>query len=433
MGIEILLIFLLIVGNGVFAMSEIAVISARRVRLAKLGEKGNQGALVALRLTEDPNLFLSTVQVGITVVGTLAGVYGGATIAEKLSVSIAGWPRIGPYATPIAFGFVVAVISYLSLILGELVPKRIALSNPERIATLVAKPMQMVSRIASPIVKFLSFSTNMALKLLPVLPKHEQGVTEEEVRAMIALGTKSGVFLPQEREMVEGVFRLGDRRVADLMTPRSKVLWLEADHPISAALEVIQHHPYSRYPVAKGDLDRVIGFIEARDLVGVSDLSARLASKIKKPLFVPEAFPALRLIERFRISTVPVAIVVGEHGDVMGIVTATDLLEAIVGELPQPEEDFEPRVVEREDGSMLVDGLMSIGELKELLRVDDLGPAEDAYNTLGGFVMHELGRIPKIGDQFDQLGRHFEVVDMDGHRVDRVLISAKGSKGETEN
>jgi putative hemolysin len=426
-GFEAAIILAMILANGVFSMSEIAVVSARRARLQKLADGGDAGAAAALEIAGEPNQFLSTVQIGITLIGTLAGAFGGATLASELATPLATVPWIGENAEPVSFALVVAGITYLSLVLGELVPKRIALNAPESIASRMAPPMRALSRFASPAVRFLSFSTEAVLKLLPFRPDSEPTVTEEEVRTMIALGADSGVFHREEREMVEGVFRLGDRRAQDLMTLRSKIVWIDMHRPLSEAMAVVQSHPYSRYPAARGSLDRLAGFVEARDLVGLAGGSSVPESILKKPIFVPETFPALRLIERFRTTRTPVILVVDEHGQVMGMLTPTDVLEAIVGDLPLPLEKVEPKVVRRDDGSLLVDGLTTIDELKDVLAFDEPVEAERTYNTVGGFVLHELKALPNIGDRFVFAGFRFEVVDMDGRRVDRVLISREPS------
>lgn len=426
--LEITVVLLLILVNGVLAMAEIAVVSARRARLQRLAERGSRGAAKALRLAENPTRFLSTVQVGITLVGILAGAFGGATIARTLAAYIAGIPRIGEHSEAISLGLVVLAITYLSLIIGELVPKRVALNNPERVASAMAGPMELLAKISSPVVRLLSGSTDLLLKLLPLKQTAEPAVTEEEIRTMIALGTKSGLFHQAEREMVDAVFRLGDRKVVELMTPRTKVAWLDQDEPAEDAIRRILDTPFSRFPVGKGSLDRCQGFVQARDLLAAiaGGGSLQWTDHLRQPMYVPEGFPALRLVELFRSAKVQLAFVIGEHGDVMGIVTTTDLLEAIVGDLPAPHEEHEPRVVRREDGSLLVDGMLSIPELKSLLSVEERLPAEGEYNTLGGFVMHQLGRVPSIGDKFRSASHEFEVVDMDARRVDRVLI-----RGET--
>ncbi len=426
-GAEVGIILLLVLANGVFAMSEIALISSRRARLEQRAGAGSRGAAAALALTGQPNRFLSTVQVGITFVGTFAGAFGGATIAEELAAILSPIAYIGVHSDVIAFGLVVAGIAYLSLVLGELVPKRIALSSPETIAALAARPMRILSRIAGPLVAILSASTNLVLKFLPVKSESEPIVTEEEIRMMIGHGVQIGVLQPMERELLEGVFRLGDRRAVELMTPRTQAVWLDIQQPVADILRLMKDSPASCFPAVRGSPDRIAGFIETRDLIGVDPERIRMEDYLKPPIEVREHFPALRLIDVFRNSKSPMALVVDEHGQTTGVVMLIDLLEAIVGDLPQAGEEYEPRVVVRSDGSLLVDGGMPIAEVKERLDIAETGPpAEEAYVTLGGFVMHEVGRVPSIGDSFRRFGYSFEVVDMDGFRVDRVLISRAG-------
>ena len=422
-GSEIGLIIVLVLANGAFAMSEIALVSSRRALLEQRAESGSRGAAAALLLSGEPNLFLSTVQVGITFIGTFAGAFGGAVIAGELAAALTPLPYVGGYSEAAALVLVVAGIGYLSIVLGELVPKRIALSSPERVAALVARPMRMVSVIARPAVAILSASTNLALRLLSVKPEPAPLITGGEIRMMIAHGARAGILEPMEREMLEGVFRLADRRAVELMTPRTQAVWIDVDQPVEDILRVVRSSPSSCFPAVRGSPDRIAGFIETRELVGRDPAGLRVEEHLKPAIEVPEDFPVLRLIELFRDSKTPMALVVDEHGQAAGVVTVIDLLEAIVGDLPQAGEEYEPRVVARPDGSLLVDGRLPIAELGERLHLARLGPADKAYSTLGGFVMHEVGRVPSIGDSFLRLGYRFEVVDMDGFRVDRVLIS----------
>lgn len=427
-GMEIGLILLLILINGAFAMSEIALVSARRARLDQRVRKGSPGAAAAIGLIEAPNLFLSTVQIGITFVGTFAGAFGGATIARELAVMLDPVPYIGVRSDAVSLAVVVAAITYVSLVLGELVPKRVALFRPEAIAAALARPMRAMSVIARPLVAILSASTELVLRFVPVKPGSEPPVTEDEIRSMIAHGTRTGVLHPTEREMLEGVFRLADRRAVELMTPRNQVLSIDVLDPLPETLRAVRESPFSCFPAVRGGLENVAGLIEGRTLIGLEPGQIRLEDHLKKAVSIPESYPALRLVDLFRDTRSPMALVVDEHGQTIGVVTVMDLLEAIVGDLPQVGEEYEPRIVSRHDGSLLVDGRMSMGELRDRLGAEPAAP-EGRYVTLGGFVMQEMGRIPSIGDSFLQFGYRFEVVDMDGLRVDRVLISKVADPG----
>lgn len=421
-GLEILFIFLLILANGVFAMSEIAVVSSRKSRLKQQAEAGSLRARRALELAEHPNRFLSTVQVGITLIGVFAGAYGGASIAGQIEGELVGIPGIGPYSRQVALGLVVFVITYLSLIIGELVPKRIALTQPERIAGLIAGPMQMVSIVAAPLVKVLSVSTDLILRMLRIRKGSEAPVTEDEITALLQAGTEAGVFEEEEHEIVERLFWLGDQKVATLMTPRHRVEWLDVrDSPEDHRAEFIRHR-YAYYLVCDGDLDHVLGMAGSKDLLAtvLEGRPLNVTEVLRKPLFIPESLPALRLLEMFRETGIHLAVVIDEYGGVEGLITLHDVLEEITGDL-EVEDD---RAVQRADGSWLVDGSLPMDEFWELLDLEERRSEERlGYNTLGGLVVTELGRIPKSGDTFEAGGMRLEVVDMDGHRVDKVLVS----------
>lgn len=426
MGLEISLILLLMLLNGVLAMYEIAVVAARRPRLQHLAASGNRGASFALELVGAPSEFLSTIQVGITLVGILAGAIGGATLAEPLAEALSPFALIAPYGRPLAFGLVVVVITYLSLVIGELVPKRIALARAERIACALARPMRFLVRLARPVVRLLSGSTDLALRALHIRPSEEPPVTEEEIRFMIQAGTRAGVFEEAEQRMVTEVFRLADRRVASLMTPRTDIVWLEVDDSTEEIARKIAEAEHSRFPLCEGGLDHPLGFVRAKDLL-VRSLSGQpldLRALMRPPLFVPESQRGLRLLELFRQSRTHLALVVDEYGGIQGLVTVNDILEAIVGEMPSRAEHDEPLAVQREDGSWLLDGMLPVDDFKHLLHIERLAEEEIAlYETLGGFVMTRLGRIPNAGDHFHWRGLRFEVVDMDGLRIDKVLVA----------
>jgi putative hemolysin len=433
---EIIFILVLIVANGIFSGSEIAVISARKVRLEQLVSRGNRKARIALKLANAPNDFLSTVQIGITLIGILSGAVAGATIAERLAVVFEGIPALQPYSEGISVGIVVSVITYLSLVVGELVPKRVALNNPEQIACTVASPMRLLSRFAAPLVHLLGFSTDLLLKLLGVQASDEPAVTEEEIKVMIRQGAESGMFEESEQEMVERVFRLGDRSIKSLMTPRTEIVWLDIESPLDENLREVIDSAYSRFPIGQGSLDRCLGFVRGSSLLAArlsslsSDQAINLEALIQPPLYIAESSRALNVLEQFKQTGTHIALLTDEYGGIEGLVTLNDLMEAIVGELPSAETQDEPMAVQREDGSWLLDGLLSIDEFKVLFGYDALPDEDnDPYHTLGGFVMHSLKEIPRSGNHFEWSGLRFEVVDMDGTRVDKVWVTPLESSG----
>ncbi len=402
-----------------------------RARLQQRADNGDGKARSALELANDPTDFLSTVQVGITLVGVLAGAFGGATIAEEISQRLVVYPLISPYSEAIGVVLVVLVITYFTLILGELVPKRVALNNPEEIAANFANPMRLLSRLFAPIVRFLSFSTEIVLRLLRISPSEDPPVTEAEIRVMIDQGTKAGVFAEEEQEMVEAVFRLGDRRVETLMSPRTEVVWLDLDDPIEATQRKITNSTFSRFPVAKGSLDNVVGIVQAKELLAdcLGGKPVNLPAILHKPIFIPESTPAFLVLELLRKSSVQVALVIDEFGGFQGLVTLFDILESIVGEIPETSELVDKQVIQREDGSWLVDGMLPVDEFKDIFRINELPDEERGYyQTVGGFVMSYLGSIPNPGDHFEWSGFHFEVMDMDGMRIDKILVAATASK-----
>lgn len=426
MNFEIIVIILLIIVNGLFAMSEIAVVSSRRSRLQELAEGDDSGAKVALDLAEEPTAFLSTIQIGITLVGTLAGAYGGATVAKELAGWLEAVPALAPHSVFLSVGIVVIGITYAMLILGELVPKRVALNDPERIASIVAAPLRFFSRAAAPLVFVLSGSTNVVIRVLGIKPNNGPPVTEEEIKILIDLGAGAGVFEEAEKEIVDRVFRLGDRKAATLMTPRSEIVWLDAGDTPDMIKEKVSGRAYTLFPVCNGDLDNVMGVVHAKDLLFRTEGVDRVEFEgaLFPALFVPESMRGLKVLERFKETGIHLAIVVDEYGEVEGVVTLTDLLEAIVGDIPNIDELTEPSIIQRGDGSWLVDGMISIDDFKESFDVVKM-PDEDAgvYQTLGGFAMTQFERIPHSGDHFEWGDLRFEVVDMDSNRVDKLLIT----------
>ena len=433
MTLELAVILLLILANGIFSMSEIALISARAPRLEHRARSGNTRARAALELKANPTDFLATVQIGITLIGILAGAYGGATVAEALAAHLRRVPALASSAEVVALGVVVVVLTFLSLVLGELVPKRLALNRPESIAAAVARPMAWLAVAASPVVRLLSGATALVLRLLRVRPSPEPEVTEDEIKLLMAQGTSAGLFEEAERAMVERVFRFADRRVHELMTPRRKIVWLDVDDPPEAIAAKIAASPFSRYPVARGSLDNCLGFVRTRDLLDAALRSDALDLRacLRQPLIVPETTRAVAVMEKFRDAGIHLAMVVDEYGGIEGLVTLNDVLEAILGDMPMAGERSEPPAVRRPDGSWLVDGTLPIAEAKGILAVARFpGEERGVYRTLGGFVMHQLGRVPTTGDRFQWGGLHFEVVDMDGHLVDKVLVSGRSDASD---
>jgi putative hemolysin len=424
--IELAVLALLILLNGALAMAEMAIVTARRARLEQRANAGDAGARVALELANEPGRFLSTIQVGITLVGIFAGAFGGATLAGVIGEYLAPIPALAPYATAIGLAIVVVAITYLTLIFGELVPKRVALNGPERIASLVAIPMRALSAAASPVVRFLNDSTEFVLRAFGVRPSEEAPVTEDEVRLLLAQGTQAGVFEEAEQEIVEAAFRLGDRRVGSLMTPRTEVVWLDVRLSADEILRVVLGSQHVHFPVCRGSLDALIGVVSTKELLGASVRAEPLdlGALVRGALIVPETLRALRLLEQFRSGAAHFAVVIDEYGGVQGVVTLTDMFEALVGELPSAEAAAEASAVQREDGSWLLDGTLSVEDVREILhlRLGDRYEVGEFY-SLGGLVMREVGRVPTVGDRFELEGVRFEVVDMDGHRVDKVLAA----------
>lgn len=423
--VEILIIVLLVLANGIFAMAEIAVISVRKARFRKLAQEGDARARAALELVETPSRFLSTVQIGITLIGVLAGAFGGATLARMIADALQSVPVLAPYGEAIGIAAVVAGITLLSVVIGELVPKRIAMSNPLGIALTLARPMRCLARLAHPVVHLLGSLTDGLLGLFGLKVHAEPPVTEEDVRSLVEQGQHAGVFFPAEKELVERALVLDTRRAGDLMTPRARIVWIDADDADDTNWRKIDDSGHSYFPVFRDNRDQVLG------LVSVKSLGANLALKEGKalrellvpPLYVPESMGALRLLEAFKQTRKHVALVTDEFGAVQGLITLVDVLEELVGEFPAFDEPQSPHMRLREDGSWLADGAVEIEELKRVLAIDELpGELDDHILTLGGFVLAQLQRIPREGDHFKSCGHRFEVADMDGRRVDKVLI-----------
>ncbi|BAI61392.1 conserved hypothetical protein [Methanocella paludicola SANAE] len=421
--IEILIILLLILFNGLFAMAEIAIISGRKARLQQYAEEGDASAKSALELANSPGDFLSTIQVGITLVGILAGAFGGATIAKEITPYIASYPALAPYSDVISILIVVLPITYLTIVIGELVPKRIGLNYAERIARLIASPMRLLSKLAMPVVRLLSLSTDLILWALSVKPSTEPPVTEEEIKVLIDQGAKAGVFEEAESDMVDSIFRLSDRRVSSMMVPRTDLTVLYLDDTVNDIVKKIAESGHSSYPVCDSELDNVLGIVYVKDLLAryLEQNKLDLKATMKEPLFMPESMPALKALELFKKSGKHMAVIIDEYGGLQGLVTIHDIMESVVGDVPTIDS---PRATQRDDGSWLVDGMMPVDEFKNILDIKSL-PDEDTgtFQTLGGFVMAHLHRIPAAGNKFTMEGYTYEVVDMDGMRVDKVLVT----------
>lgn len=434
--VEILIIFLLILANAVFVMSELAIVSARKVRLQQLADRGDVRARVALQLASSPNQFLATAQVVITVLSIMIGVLGEEPTKKRLIPLLSHIPWLAPYKEALASVLAVAIIAYFSLVIGELVPKRLALNRPEPIASVIAIPMQWLATITAPIVYLLSISTDTMLRLLGIKPSTEPQVTEEEIRVLIEQGTEEGTFEEAEQDMVERVFRLGDRPVSSFMTPRPDIVWLDLEDSAEENRQKIIDGGYSRYPVCQGELDNVLGIIPVTELLARSFCGEKLdlTVALRQAVFVPESTRGLKVLELFKQSVTHIALVVDEYGVIQGLVTLNDVMIEIVGDVPSIEGEEDPQVVQREDGSWLLDGMLSVDEFFELFHVQELSEEHrGSYQTLGGFVMAHLGRIPSVADFFEWQSMRLEVMDMDGNRVDKVLVIPQNQSENSQN
>jgi putative hemolysin len=417
-GIRILIIFLLILMSGFFAMSEAAIFAARRSRLQHRANEGDQHARRALELSGTPNRFLPTVTIGITLVGILSGAIGGAPIADSLAAQLDKIPALIPYSHSLALTLVVILLTFVTMLLGELVPKRIALYNAENIAGRIAGFMSFIAAILTPVVWLLGKSTDAMLHLLRVKHTDEPSVTEEELLVQLNEGTQAGVFEEAEQDMVEGVFSLSDQRVNALMTPRNEIIWLDINDTVAEIRRKVKDCPFSRFPVGDDSLDNLVGVVKAKDLL-LADLKTgkQLKEIARPPLYVPETAFGSRALEILKEAKRELVLVVDEFGVVQGLLTLADILEEIVGAF-----EGEPQATQRQDGSWLLDGRLANDEFKEIFNLRRL-PDEEEYETLGGFVMLHMGRIPQSADLFDWNGLRFEVMDMDGKRVDKVLVT----------
>ncbi|MBN9698643.1 MAG: HlyC/CorC family transporter [Zoogloea sp.] len=436
---DLFLLLLLILLNGVFAMSEMAVVSSRKARLQNLADDGSPGAESALQLHQEPSGFLSTIQVGITSVGILSGAIGEAAISDPLAEWLSGFYLIEPYAKGVSLTLTVIGLTYFSVVVGELVPKRLALLAPEGIATLIARPMMILARVSHPLVTVLSGSSAAILRVLGARRKEEPPVTDDEIKVLMEQGAEAGVFHESEQEIVSNVLRLDEQRISAIMTPRREMFVIDLDEDEETVWQSLVDTCYSRVVVCRDGLEHILGVLQTGDLLKKTLRGERLTladieAMLRPPLYVPETVSTTQLLESFRRARLQFALLIDEYGDVQGLVTLTDVLAAIVGELSVPEAPEDRDMLQREDGSWLVDGDVGIERLKSKLDIlDDLpGEEEHSFNTLGGFIMHSLGRVPVATDHFEVLGWRFEVMDMDRNRVDKVLLSLAPEPAEED-
>ncbi|MBW4504903.1 MAG: hemolysin family protein [Scytonematopsis contorta HA4267-MV1] len=423
--IEILIVFSLVLVNGLFVMSELAIVSVRKARLQQLVNQGDLKARVALDLASSPNQFLATVQIAISLLAILSGAYGESVISKQVKPILNYIPWLEPYRESVAWVISILIITYFSLVVGELVPKRVALNKPEPIASFVAIPMRVLSKITAPVVHLLGASTDAVLRMLGIQPSTEPQVTEEEIRVLIEQGTEEGTFEEAEQDMLERVFRLGDRPVSSFMTPRPEIVWLDLDDSAEENRQKIMENGYSRYPICQEGLDNVLGIIPVTDLLSRSFRGEKmdLTVDLKQPVFVPESTRGLKVLELFKQTVTHMALVVDEYGVIQGLVTLNDVMIEIVGDVPAVDGEEEAQAIQRDDGSWLLDGMLGVDDFFELFDLEELKPHErGSYQTLGGFVITHLGRIPTSADFFEWRGMRFEVMDMDGNRVDKILV-----------
>lgn len=422
---EILIILLLIIARGILAMSETALVKASKSQLLDWANKGDTKARAALELADAPRQFLSAIQVGVTILVILAGAYGARTVSKRLAAYLGSFPALEPYSQVVALGVVVIAIAYLFLLMGELVPKRFALSDPERIAAAVAGPIRVFCAIAAPAASLLTSSIVGLFRLFGKALEQHPPVTEEEIRALVQKGTEAGVFEESEQEMVEAVFRLGDQSVRGLMTPRNQIIWFDLSDSPEEIRTKLTESGHSRFPVSTENLDNVVGVTQAKDLLAglLTGQPINLKASVQQPLFVPRSMSALSVLESFKQSGQHIALVVDEYGGIEGLLTHHDILKAIAAEIPSGGKAAQPKAVKRDDGSWLLDGMLSVDEFKEIFNLESLpGEKRDAYQTLGGFIFTQMGRVPSESDTFEWGELRFEIVDMDGKRIDKVLV-----------
>ncbi|MEO7314075.1 MAG: hemolysin family protein [Ginsengibacter sp.] len=418
--IEIFILFLLILLNAFIVLSETALISSKKSRLEGSANKGDKKAKAALDLKEKPDMFLSTTQIYITLIAILTGVYSGENFSKYLEPSIAKIPLLAPYSSPVATAIIVIIVTFLSILFGELVPKKISIMKPEKIAKLVARPIKILSQISYPLVWLLSNLNLSIFKLFNILPGTENQVTEEEIKAMINEGSEMGAIEEEEKEIIERVFHLGDRNITSLMTHRTDIVWFELHESRDSIKEKIKESQHSIYPVCDKNIDDIEGSIYVKDLYLKPD--APLNSLIRKTLFIPENNSAYQVLEKVKNTKIHHAFIIDEYGSLQGMITVKDILKAIVGEMPE-EEDDEYEITERRDGTYLIDGQIQFYDfLTKFNKTVWINEGENEFDTLAGFILHELKRIPSVGDNFDWRGFDLEIVDMDGQRIDKVIV-----------
>ena len=418
--IEVLILLLLIFINGLLVMSEMALISAKKSRLENLASKGNESAKVALKLQETPEVFLSTAQIFITLIAILTGVYSGEKFGGYLKPYVEKIDILKPYAGTIATVIIVILVTFLSIIFGELLPKRIALIRAEKIARGIARPMRTLSRIAFPVVWLLTTITNGIFKLFNIRQSTESTVTEDEIKAMVSEGTEHGTIEEEEKEIIERVFHLGDRNITSLMTHRTDIIWFDVQEDISSIKEKIREYLHSVYPLCDGDIDNIKGVVYVKEMYLQPDAS--LNDLCKKALFIPENNTAYQVLEKFKETKIHYAFIIDEYGTMLGMITINDILKAIVGEMPEDEDD-EYAIIERKDGTFLVDAQIQFYDfLMHFQKTDWMKPDEE-FDTLAGFILHELKHIPQTGETFEWRGFRFEIIDMDNQRIDKVLVA----------
>jgi putative hemolysin len=425
LAIDLGIVLLLILANGIFSMAEFALVSARRALLRARAGEGDKGAKAALELAEDPNRFLSTVQIGITLIGILAGAFGGIRLAAYLAPFFESFPLTAPYAEPLSIATVVLLITFATIVIGELVPKRIGLHRPVEISSFLARPMRFLALIASPVVWLVSETTDLLLRLLGVPHAERPAVTEEEIRSMLEEGRRAGILEAAEQDMMEAVFRFGDRRVEALMTPRPEIVALDLDDPPDVNWGKISSGAHTWYPVYRGSLDTIAGVVTVRDLVSqvMAGKKPDLVPVLREPTYIPEGRPALMVLDLLRTSRSHIALVTDEYGTITGILSFHDIIEAIIGAVPSADHGKEADIVGRDDGSFLIEGLLPVEDLRERFGFGTLPEeGEGYYRTIAGFIVYSLGHIPEPGEHVTWNGYRFEVMDMDGKRVDKVLL-----------
>lgn len=428
---EIFILFLLIVLNGLFVIAEISLVSARKSRLEAWANKGNKNAKIALQLAENPEIFLSAAQIGITLIAILTGVYSGEKFGNYLQPVFEQVEVLKPYAESLATGVIVVIVTFLSIVLGELIPKRLGLMNAERVATIVAVPMKAFAWLTHPFVWLLNIIPKVIFTVFNIKAATDNQVTEEEIKAIISEGTEQGTIEEAEQEIIERVFHLGDRNITSLMTHRNDIIWFDLNDNENSIKEKIITEPHSIYPICEGDLDAIKGIVSIKDLYVADDFM--LFKDLMKPaLFVPENNSAYQLLEKFKEKKIHSAFIVDEYGSVQGMITLNDILEAIVGDIPEPHID-EYEIVQREDGTYLVDAQIQFYDfLARFEKTEWMNEGEQEFDTMAGFILHELERIPHAGEHFEWKGFTFEIIDMDGHRIDKVLVKIPEDVNDVE-